>query len=274
MAHFMQPALLQMFAPRQPLKYEPPMTKRKLPAYSGMSAFLQSMPKSREELKELQVHEMKDQRISRRKRQREEKSEKRISRLKKKCILLGKPNDDTNIASDAYKTLFVARLSYNVTEDDMREEFEYYGDVKSVRLVKKPDGTPRGYAFVEFRSGSDLKAAFQRADGHKLRGRRIVVDVERGRTVKNWVPRKLGGGLGGSRRGGKEVNTRYSGREDASKEDDGKDRDRDRRDRDGGRDRDRRDRSRGRDRDRDRTRDRDRGDRRREGRSSRSERRR
>ncbi|ORZ11786.1 U1 small nuclear ribonucleo protein of 70kDa MW N terminal-domain-containing protein, partial [Lobosporangium transversale] len=36
------------------------------------------------------------------------------------------------------------------------------------------------------------------ADGIKILGRRIVVDVERGRTVKGWRPKRLGGGLGGS----------------------------------------------------------------------------
>ncbi len=35
-------------------------------------------------------------------------------------------------------------------------------------------------------------AAYKHADGKKIDGRRIVVDVERGRTVKNWKPRRLG----------------------------------------------------------------------------------
>jgi hypothetical protein len=38
------------------------------------------------------------------------------------------------------------------------------------------------------------------------------VDVERGRTVPNWRPRRLGGGLGSTRVGGDEVNQKYSGR--------------------------------------------------------------
>jgi U1 small nuclear ribonucleoprotein len=36
-------------------------------------------------------------------------------------------------------------------------------------------------------------------DGRKIDGKRVLVDVERGRTVPNWRPRKLGGGLGSSR---------------------------------------------------------------------------
>jgi len=37
-----------------------------------------------------------------------------------------------------------------------------------------------------------MKAAYKDADGVKLLGRRILVDVERGRTVKGWRPRRLG----------------------------------------------------------------------------------
>lgn len=35
-------------------------------------------------------------------------------------------------------------------------------------------------------------AAYKHADGKKIDGRRVVVDVERGRTVKGWLPRRLG----------------------------------------------------------------------------------
>lgn len=45
-----------------------------------------------------------------------------------------------------------------------------------------------------------------------------MVDVERARTVKGWLPRRLGGGLGGTRRGGAEVNIKHSGREDNQRE--------------------------------------------------------
>lgn len=55
-------------------------------------------------------------------------------------------------------------------------------------------------------------AAYKQADGKKIDNRRVLVDVERGRTVPNWRPRRLGGGLGTTRVGGEEVNQRYSGR--------------------------------------------------------------
>lgn len=49
-------------------------------------------------------------------------------------------------------------------------------------------------------------AAYKQADGRKVDGRRIVVDVERGRTVPGWRPRRLGGGLGSTRTGAELVN--------------------------------------------------------------------
>jgi U1 small nuclear ribonucleoprotein len=42
---------------------------------------------------------------------------------------------------------------------------------------------------------ANLPDAYKAADGRKICGRRIVVDVERGRTVKNWRPRRLGTNL-------------------------------------------------------------------------------
>ncbi len=47
-------------------------------------------------------------------------------------------------------------------------------------------GKPRGYAFIEYESKADMKTAYKMADGKKIEGRRVTVDVERGRTVPNW----------------------------------------------------------------------------------------
>merc|ERR1719220_2550055 len=75
-----------------------------------------------------------------------------------------------------------------------------------------------------------MHSAYKHADGKKIDGRRVLVDVERGRTVKGWLPRRLGGGLGGTRRGADHENTRHSGRDDTrSRRDDGRRRSRERR---------------------------------------------
>merc|ERR1719153_1173636 len=98
-----------------------------------------------------------------------------------------------------------------------------------------------------------MHSAYKHADGKKIDGRRVLVDVERGRTVKGWLPRRLGGGLGGTRRGADHENTRHSGRDDTrSRRDDGRRRSRSR-DRKRSRSRDRRSRRRSRSRDRKRS---------------------
>lgn len=81
-----------------------------------------------------------------------------------------------------------------------------------VDIVRDEKGKPRGYAFVQFEVEADMKDAYRRGDGRKIDGRRVVVDVERGRTVPGWLPRRLGGGIGDTRKGGKDVNVAYSGR--------------------------------------------------------------
>lgn len=128
---------------------------------------------------------------------------------------------------NCYNTLFVGRLAYETTERKLLREFEVFGPVNNLKLVtvKEDDnqsnssetGKSRGYAFVEFEREEDMKRAYRGADGMKLDGRAIVVDVERGHTVPNWLPRRLGGGLGGTRLGGKDKNITAPGRFDPSK---------------------------------------------------------
>ena len=104
---------------------------------------------------------------------------------------------------NCYNTLFVGRLAYEVTERKLLREMEAYGPVKDLKVVVDKDtGKSRGYAFVEYEVEEDMKRAYRAADGMRIEGRAIVVDVERGHTVPNWLPRKFGGGLGGTRRGG------------------------------------------------------------------------
>ncbi|KAJ3033352.1 U1 small nuclear ribonucleoprotein 70 kDa, partial [Rhizoclosmatium hyalinum] len=123
------------------------------------------------------------------------------------------------VKSDPYKTLFVGRLAYGVTEKQLRREFDRFGPIVSMRIVTntpnalKNPSKARGYAFIEYERERDLTIAYREADGIKIEGRRIVVDVERGRTVKGWRPRRLGGGLGGTRLGGNDVNIKVSGRD-------------------------------------------------------------
>jgi U1 small nuclear ribonucleoprotein len=116
--------------------------------------------------------------------------------------------------SDPFKTLMVGSLSYQVTERQLKREFERFGPVRKVCIVKEREKEqPRGYGFIEFERERDLKAAFVEADGIRVEGRRIFVDVERGRTMPGWLPRRLGGGLGRSRVGNAHQNQRHTARD-------------------------------------------------------------
>ncbi|DBA95332.1 hypothetical protein WJX82_000186 [Trebouxia sp. C0006] len=110
------------------------------------------------------------------------------------------PKDDPHAQGDAFKTLFVSRISFETTEKKLKREFEEYGPIKRLRMVQDATGKPRGYAFIEYEHKNNMKEAYKRADGKKVEGKRVVVDVERGRTVPNWRPRRLGGGKGGEGR--------------------------------------------------------------------------
>ncbi|XP_020216296.1 U1 small nuclear ribonucleoprotein 70 kDa [Cajanus cajan] len=281
--------LLKLFEPRPPLEYKPPPEKRKCPPLTGMAQFVGKFaepgdPEYAPPVPETETPAQKRARIH--KLRLEKGAAKAAEELEKYD-----PHNDPNASGDPYKTLFVAKLSYETTESRIKREFESYGPIKRVRLVAdKETNKPRGYAFIEYLHTRDMKAAYKQADGRKIDGRRVLVDVERGRTVPNWRPRRLGGGLGTTRIGGDEVNQRHSGREqqqprseeprarddrhgDRDREmsrERGRDRDKERersrehshervRGRDHREDRHHRDRERTRDRDRDRERDRDRG---------------
>jgi U1 small nuclear ribonucleoprotein len=112
-----------------------------------------------------------------------------------------KPDALVGVNSDPYKTLFVGRLAYETTERTLRRVFEEWGRVIDVKLIHDRDGRSRGYAFIEFESERDLKDAYKYGDGIKIDGRHVLVDVERGRTVPGWLPRRLGGGRGPGRVG-------------------------------------------------------------------------
>ncbi|KAI9269288.1 hypothetical protein BDA99DRAFT_435176, partial [Phascolomyces articulosus] len=125
---------------------------------------------------------------------------------------LDDPEKDEKIQGNPFNTLFVSRLSYELTESDLMREFEQYGPIKNMRLVRTAEGKPRGYAFIEYEREKDMRAAYKDADGIKMLGRRIAVDVERGRTVKGWRPRRLGGGLGNVHSRGGSGSGRYDDR--------------------------------------------------------------
>jgi U1 small nuclear ribonucleoprotein 70kDa len=105
-----------------------------------------------------------------------------------------------DLTEDAYNTVFVAHLPYDIKEEEVKLEFEGCGPVKCVKLIQNMETSKgRGYAFVEFVEEDDAITAVETMHDKRFGSRRLIVDVERHRTVPDWCPRRLGGGVGEGR---------------------------------------------------------------------------
>lgn len=151
------PNLLALFAPRPGLRWVPPSDHapqdRKTATISGLAAFLPAL----EEYKATDKYEPTESWLQRKDRIRLEKKEAQEKLLKegpadcetpsqgaRRCchsltedykanvIAPDKPQEDQNIRGDAFKTLIVARLSYDATEQDLEREFGRFGPIERV----------------------------------------------------------------------------------------------------------------------------------------------
>ncbi|CAA9959401.1 u1 small nuclear ribonucleoprotein [Pyrenophora teres f. maculata] len=204
MTHLLPPMLLNLFAPRPPLRWVEPADhapeKRCTPKIGGIGQYMDAL----REYKDNDGYVPTDSWLQKRDRKKLEKKEKQ-EKLITEGVKDYKPSEDPKVQGDAFKTLFVSRLAYGVTSDDLEREFGRYGPIERIRIVEdvtQPADAPlkkrkRGYAFIVFEREKDMKAAYKETDGIKIKDRRVLVDVERGRTVSGWRPRRFGGGLGG-----------------------------------------------------------------------------
>ncbi len=74
-------------------------------------------------------------------------------------------------------TIYVGNLSFQATEDDLKEVFAEYGEVSRVSLpTDRETGRKRGFAFVEMSSDAQEDAAIAELDGAEWLGREIRVN--------------------------------------------------------------------------------------------------
>lgn len=89
--------------------------------------------------------------------------------------------------------IYAGNLSYQTSEDQLREFFEEFGNIEDLKLIMDfQTGRSKGFAFITFASEEDAKKALD-ANGKDLDGRTIVVNAAR---------ENKGGDRGGDRRGG------------------------------------------------------------------------
>lgn len=100
---------------------------------------------------------------------------------------------------NASKKLYVGSLPYTTTEDELRNLFEAYGTVESVRIITdKFTGMSKGFGFVEMENGEDALKAVEGLNGKAFNGRTLIVNEARPEQKRE---RGFGGG-GGEGRGG------------------------------------------------------------------------
>ena len=93
--------------------------------------------------------------------------------------------------------IYVGNLSYEVTEDALREAFEEFGQVASVTIIKdKRSGQSKGFGFVEMPAKAEGQSAIDGLNGKDLKGRTLNVNEARPRTESS----RGRGGRGGGRR--------------------------------------------------------------------------
>ena len=78
--------------------------------------------------------------------------------------------------------IYIGNLSREVTEDDLKEAFEAFGQLASVNVIKdKFNGEPRGFGFIEMPSKEEGQSAIDGLNGTDLKGQSLNVNEARPR---------------------------------------------------------------------------------------------
>jgi cold-inducible RNA-binding protein len=103
------------------------------------------------------------------------------------------------------KKLYVGNLSYNITEDGIRDVFAPLGEVLSVKIITDAaTGRSKGFGFVEMANDEEADKAITSLNGSTVMDRALNVSEARPQTDRGGRGggRPGGGGRGGGARGG------------------------------------------------------------------------
>ena len=86
--------------------------------------------------------------------------------------------------------IYVGNLSYKVSDQELEEVFEEFGEVISAKIIKdRETGRSKGFGFVEMADDEDAQAAIEELDGAEINGRSVKVNKAR--------PKETAGSRGG-----------------------------------------------------------------------------
>jgi RNA recognition motif-containing protein len=98
--------------------------------------------------------------------------------------------------------IFVGSLPFKIEEADLKELFEAFGEVSSVKIINdRESGRSKGFGFVEMADDEAAKKAIADLNGSEVGGRNIVVNQAEDKKPRD-NSRGFGGGGGGGSRGG------------------------------------------------------------------------
>jgi cold-inducible RNA-binding protein len=94
--------------------------------------------------------------------------------------------------------IYIGNLAYEVTDADIKAEFEAFGEVTSVQIIKDTySGQSKGFGFVEMPKLTEGQAAITGLNGKQIKGRAVTVNGARPKGEGG--PSRGGGGGGGGR---------------------------------------------------------------------------
>jgi len=110
------------------------------------------------------------------------------------------------VSNFLFMNIFVAKLNFDTRESELRQAFESFGAVDSVKIIMdKFTGKSKGYGFVEMPNDEEAQAAINDLNDQEFDGRTIVVKKAEPRENRD----RRGGGGGYNRGGGGGYNSRY-----------------------------------------------------------------
>lgn len=96
--------------------------------------------------------------------------------------------------------IFVGSLPYSLEEADLKELFEAYGEVTTVKIIiDRESGRSKGFGFVEMSDDEAAQKAISGLNGSEVSGRAIAVSQAEDKKPSD---RRSGGGGGGYGGGG------------------------------------------------------------------------
>ena len=106
--------------------------------------------------------------------------------------------------------IYISNLSYDVTDADLKELFEEYGEVSSAKVIMdRETGRSRGFGFVEMPENEQGQKAIDELNQAEYDGKVISVNVAKPREERSNGGGRGGYNRGGGSRGGYNSNRRY-----------------------------------------------------------------